>query len=289
MAFSPLDLRWALTTSFPPLDFVLPGLLPGTLGTLIAPGGTGKSQFMLDTSISLALGRSVADGLFPAKTPAKVVYLAGEESGRLLAERLRSHLTDRERNDPSLYENLILLPMAGETCELITGGRPTALHTELGALAKGARLIVIDPLRRMHDGDENSSSDMTRVVIAMEQLATVTGAAVIGLHHANRASSADASSQNSARGSSALVDGARWQVNLSRMDGKTADRYGITEAERTLYVALDFAKANYLAAQPRIWLKRGSGGRLTLAQLSTAQPTAKSRNSTAGAYLLPTH
>lgn len=275
MALQKLDLNWALTAALPPLDFVLPGLLPGTFGLLVAPGATGKSQLALDIAISIALGRPVAGGLFPASHPGKVVFLAGEESDRLLAERIRGLLLLDEQGDPNLYNNLILLPMAGESCMLLSDGRPTTLYDELRDVSEGARLIIIDPLRRMHGGDENNSGDMTRFVVAMEQLAKATGAAVVGVHHANRASVADTSSQHAARGSSALVDGARWQLNLSRLDEKTADQHMISDADRPHYVTLDFAKTNYLPPRPRCWLKRGPGGRFSLAQLPTATPKGK--------------
>lgn len=78
MPLQPLNLTWALTAPLPPLDFVLPGLLPGTFGLVVAPGATGKSQLALDIATSVALGRSVAGDLFPACPPAKVVFLAGE-------------------------------------------------------------------------------------------------------------------------------------------------------------------------------------------------------------------
>lgn len=283
MPLKPLDLTWALTAPLPPLDFVLPGLLPSTFGLLIAPGATGKSQLALDFATSISLGRPVAGGLFPASKPGKVVFLAGEESDRLFAERIRSLLLLDEQGAPCLHDNLVLLPMAGESCTLLADGRPTALYDELRTISMRARLIIVDPLRRMHAGDENNSSDMTNFVVAMEQLAKATGAAVIGLHHANRASAGDTASQNAARGSSALVDGARWQLNLSRMDEKTADLHRISEAERPLYAALDFAKTNYLAPRPRCWLKRGPGGRFSVVQLPNA--TSKGR-AVGGARLL---
>jgi len=284
MPLRPLDLTWALTAPLPPLDFVLPGLLPGTFGLLVAPGATGKSQLALDVAVSIALGRAIADGLFPAVQPGKVVFLAGEESDRLLAERLRNLLRLDEHADPAIQSNLVLLPRAGESCTLLDDGRPTTLYDELRAVSEGARLVIVDPLRRMHGGDENNSSDMTRFVVAMEQLAKATGAAVLGLHHANRASATDTASQNAARGSSALVDGARWQLNLARMDEKTAGQHLISETERPQYVALDFAKTNYLPPRPRCWLKRGPGGRFSLVQLPSVVPT-KGR-SVGGARLL---
>jgi RecA-family ATPase len=140
-------------------------------------------------------------------------------------------------------------------------------------------------MRRLHDGDENNSADMTRLVVALENLGKHTGAAILGLHHANRSASSDMSTQHASRGSSALVDGARWQINLSRMDEKTAGTYSIPERERYEYVALDFVKSNYLPPRPRSWLQRQPGGRLKLANLANPQQKPKGR-AFAGARLL---
>lgn len=269
MHLQQLDLNWAFTACLPPLNPVMPGLLPGSFGLIVAPGATGKSQLALDIAASLALGRPIAGGLFSAAPAGKVVYLAGEESDRLVAERIRSIVRLDEQCDPGLYENLIILPLAGESCALLENGHPTQIYHQLREIAQGARLIIIDPVRRTHDGDENSSFDMAKFVVAMERLAKATGAAVVGLHHANRTSSAsgDSASQNASRGSSALVDGARWQINLSKMDEKTAEQRMISDADRTNYVALDFAKTNYLPPRPRCWLRRGPGGQLSIVQL----------------------
>lgn len=276
MPLQKLDLNWALNASLPPLQFVLPGLLPGSLGLIVAPGGTGKSQLALDIAVSKALGRAIAGGLFPALPASKVVVLAGEESDRLIAERLRPLVQIDEQSSACLYENLIVFPMAGDSCALLEHGRPTQLYHELMACAQGASLVIVDPVRRMHTGDENNSGDMADFVTAMERLAKATGAAVVGLHHANRLSAGDTASQNAARGSSALVDGARWQINLSRMDEKTAERHMIADADRMSYLALDFAKTNYLSPRPRSWLKRGPGGQLSSVTLPSAMSKSRS-------------
>lgn len=285
MTLRPLDLPWALHSELPPLDFVLPGLMPGALGLLVGIGGTGKSFLALETATSLSVGRAIAGGLFPASPPGRVVYLAGEESDRLLAERLRGtlDLAGRSQLDP---KNLILLPLAGQDCRLVSQGAPTDLLSELKERAQGARLIIIDPIRRFHDGDENDSSAMTRLVVVLESLAKHTGAAVLALHHANRASASDGGSQHASRGSTALVDGARWQLNLSVMDEKTAAAHGFTETERLSHIAADIAKSNYLPPKDRSWLKRHLGGGLRLVKLDAVQVQAK-RKTLGGARLIP--
>lgn len=38
----------------PPLDFVMPGLVKGTVGSIVSPGGVGKSWFVLEAATSIA-------------------------------------------------------------------------------------------------------------------------------------------------------------------------------------------------------------------------------------------
>src|SRR5690554_4165923 len=45
------------------LDFVLPLLLVGTVGLLVAPGGTGKSTMLLQIAANVALGKD-REGFF---------------------------------------------------------------------------------------------------------------------------------------------------------------------------------------------------------------------------------
>jgi len=253
----PLDLNWALNADLPALDFVLPGLEPEMFGLIVAPGGTGKTFFGLDLAVSVALGRSTA----------RAVYLAAEESGRMLAERLRSLTRASERRNANLHQNLLVLPLLGEKGYLIEGGKTTPLFEQVKTLAAGARLIIVDPVRLLHDGEENDSASAALFVKVMGQLAKACEAAVIGVHHANRASGENAGSQHAARGSSALVDGARWQLNLSRMGEKDSEKYGIQGDDRMRYVALHVAKANYLASCSRRWLARNADGRLSLVEL----------------------
>jgi len=263
-----LDIDWALDADLPQPDFVLPGLEPKSFSLIVAPGGTGKTFFGLDVAISVVLGRSIAGGLFPAAPPAKAVYLAAEEQEVMLARRLRDLTRADERAaDSKLRQNLIVFPLQGEDSVLVKDGETTPLFETVKTLSAGARLIIVDPIRHLHNGEENDSTSAARFVNVMGQLAKMCGAAVIGVHHANRASGENAGSQHAARGSSALVDGARWQLNLSRMSEKDSEKYGIQGDDRMRYVALHVAKANYLASCSRRWLARNADGRLSLVEL----------------------
>lgn len=60
-----------------PLDFVLPGMLAGTVGSIISPGGVGKSMFALQLAVQIAGGPDML-GLGDLKC-GRVIYLPAED------------------------------------------------------------------------------------------------------------------------------------------------------------------------------------------------------------------
>jgi RecA-family ATPase len=74
---------------------------------------------------------------------------------------------------------------------------------------------------------------VTRFVEAVERVAQATGATVLIIHHANKGSiNAVEQNQSASRGSSALTDGVRLQMNLATMDANGAKKFGIPEEQR---------------------------------------------------------
>jgi RecA-family ATPase len=277
MKLKPLDI--ASTLASPPKmpEQVYPGLYAGSLGNLNAPGGTGKSFLAMEFCIAMAAGLPPAGGVFPSSgNPAKAFMLAGEETSPLVSQRLHAIVdsltgsgqgelygsTNRAELEALLQKNLVIYPFAGESARLLNAnGSDTELLAELKKVCVGARLIVLDPLRRLHDGDENDSGAMTRVVCGLESLAMATGAAVIVVHHSSRAADLNGygGSQHASRGSTALPDGVRWQANLVAMSEKEAEVLQVRD-DRRFYLRLVIPKANYMPPFPAVWMRRQKGG-----------------------------
>lgn len=249
----------------PPLDFVLPGLLAGTVASLVAPGAMGKSFLLLAIAIALVLGIPVAGGVFPAPRRGKVVLFAAEEQRGILLDRLEAHGVR-----PEIMTDLVVYPLAGHSpCLLTSKGVPfDAWVDAIIELCQGARLIIIDPLRRFHDSDENDSAHATRLVQTLEHIAQATGAAVLISHHANKSATLNGQGgeQGASRGASALTDALRWQANLVGMSEHEANTYGITPEERGEWVrlALSTAKNNYGRKAADVWMRRNEKGVLRL-------------------------
>lgn len=248
----------------PPVDWVLPGLKRRGIGCIASPGGTGKSFLLLATAIGIARGEPIAGGVWPSQTQGKVVYFAGEEDEETLLERLEAYGMPEDTLDA-----LDVVPMAGYTPDLLDakGRQVVGWMDAIAEKAQGARLTIIEPIRRFFSADENDSGHMTRLVQTLEEIARMTDSAVMLAHHSSRSAALNGLVGSAgARGSTAFTDALRWQIGLETMTEERATEAGIPDDERRQWVrlALSEAKMNYSAVQRDVWMRRGTGGVLAL-------------------------
>lgn len=273
MIWMPLDVRDALAGPPPVIDYVLPNLPVGATGILCGPGGVGKTTAGTQLAVELVLGIPLLGGLFPAHPSGDVLLVLAEEPAEIMAKRLRDvastsmtaqALQGRRKDDihALLAARLKVYPLAGQEVAILLRGVASRRLGELQKLAKGCRLVIVDPLRRFHDGNENDSGAMTDVVQAFERIAREAGAALIVIHHANKASamSPPGDWQQSSRGSSALSDAVRWQANLASMTPDEAKQHRVADDDRFRYVRFSLVKSNYGPLPPSVWLRRLEGG-----------------------------
>lgn len=257
-AFKRLDLRNVFSSAPPPLDFVLPGMIAGTVGALVAQGGAGKSWIALELAAAVAGGPDLLEIGIETKGP--VLYLPAEDPELALRHRLfsaASHFDDTARDH--LAERLEIVPLMGRAVDLMTPAWASAVER----MAEGKRLVVIDTLRRFHTGDENSAGDMAKLLGAMERICEATGASMLFLHHTAKGAALNGAGdqQQASRGSSVLVDNVRGgQFNLLGMSDADARNHGVDPADRRQFVRLVQAKANFGPPIPDLWFRRADGG-----------------------------
>ncbi len=259
--------RWLLEDCFP----------AEKVGMLIATGGTGKSQFALQLAISVATGEGLA-GAWQIGEHGAVLALFAEDDDEEIHRRFRNCINSTAlgvRDAVEFYKrlesNLYVKSMVAGNNLLTTAVRgsevaQTDYVQRLALTVAGLpniKLIIIDPASRFRGGDENASQDVTRFVEALEAIAKATGAAVLVLHHMNKAAAnSTEQSQGASRGSSALTDGVRWQMNLATFTKAEAAEHNIPDDQRGYYLTATVTKNNYAAPQPKVILKRGDGGYL---------------------------
>lgn len=270
-----IDILKAFDTEPRPLDFVLPGLLAGTVGALFSPGATGKSFLLLEAAMGISC--SVAGGDLLDMRPAhsgRVVYLAAEDPEPVLQHRLRSmgkYLPFAARE--AIAEFLDLQAVVGKRIDLMNDRQ----LDRLVEYAKGARLIVIDTISRMHRLDENSTGDMSQLLGGLEYAASETGAPLVFAHHVAKSAAREGQGdqQHAARGSSVLTDNARWGAALTRMTATESMDYSddpiglrpVGADARRWYIRMSIPKNNYSEPIDDRWYRREDGGVLRPANL----------------------
>lgn len=236
----------------------------GKVGVIAAPGGTGKTMAAVGLALAVATGREwlrpgtwkgpnkPPDGI-RVDTPGQVAVLLGEEDGEDIRRRLyytgqMMGLDHEDRRRAS--DRLFLAGLAGKDVSLVDqnggfDGKLASLRRVLEARAgEGWSLVLVDPLSRFAGiGAETDNALATRFVQALEQLTSLPGnPAVLFIHHERKGGGDGAAA---IRGSSGLVDGARWALRLVPLmdpkDGRA--RWTTQNGERA--VKMELVKTNY--------------------------------------------
>jgi len=122
-------------------------------------------------------------------------------------------------------------------------------------------VFVVDPFIETHEVNENSNEQIKAVAAMFRGIARKGDCAVLLVHHTVKpplaSSDGHAGDMNTAGGASALTGVARIVQTLFSMSAKDAERYGIADEDRHLYVRLDDAKANVgLITNRAAWFRR---------------------------------
>lgn len=284
----PLDLLSACDTKPPELDFVLPGMLAGTVCGIVSPGGVGKSMLALQLSALLS-GVDTLDEAFGKPKPGKTTILALEDPALIIQHRVHNIMrAARDGFSPAGWspkngtsaqpwsDNCKIIPLCG------SGWRVDQLggYDDLCNYAAGQRLAIVDTLRRAHVQDENDNGAMSGVLNLFERAAAATGAIFLLLHHVPKPSGGISTT---ARGASAITDNMRYLATLRAMRDDEAERLELNPAERWRHVIFEPAKNNYCPPSGPLWFIKSHGGVLEFQGkldefLSRAKDVPKKRN-----------
>lgn len=268
----PLAIMDCFTKTPPIPDLVLPGLRVASVGSIVSPGGTGKSMLALQFALFVSAGidhlgilteiaraADFANADQPART-GKVVYLSAEDGADVLHERLfalGAHLSAQQRE--AVATNLQLIDMTAQGGDLFESDFRNAVQAEM----TDARLLIIDTLRTFHSQDESDNGQMSLLITWLRRMAVVKQCAIVFLHHTSKAAALNGLGdvQQASRGASALTDNIRWQAFLSGLSkDETLDGKVVLPEERGLFVRYGVSKQNYGKKMADVWLRRGDGG-----------------------------
>ncbi len=209
----------------------------GTTSMVVAPGGTGKTWFVLQLALRIVR----------EDHKSKVFLWLSEDPDGIVRGRydaikkniLIGKYDVGDRIDISTEDPLLLLETHGKTAKL--SSKFYAMKREL----REYDVIVIDPLLAFYGGDENDNSQARVFMQPFLNWARHEGKAIIFLHHSRKGDSTGASR---ARGAGAIVDAVRCVYDMEKITVRKNDKL-IPDPEQLEKRVFTLTKDNYGAAR----------------------------------------
>lgn len=171
------DAKWLMEQAFPPIQYVVPGIIPEGMTLLVAAPKIGKSWLVLGLALEISTGGS-AFGAIPTGDPRPVLYLALEDGPRRLQSRIR---TLKPASTSPLLQFLTAV-REGQVVEIIA--------TFLNQHAGQDPVVILDTLGKVMP---NGSSTKTQYAADYDFLGAlkgtcdaVPGSSLVIVHHTRK-------------------------------------------------------------------------------------------------------
>lgn len=271
------QILWSESVEPVHIEYVLPGLPLGAVGMIVGPGSVGKTFLAMDLGASVALGESISgmtDG-YATPTQGRTALVLGEDPTNIIRNRLSDIIAQHKLTSEHLTlldQRMKIVSMVGEDMRLVEMDRNQpqdgAFLGRLEALCRGRRLVILDPLIRLHDGDENDNNVANKLLLAIQRVALKTNCTILLLHHVGKG---DKAGWQAARGASAYTTSVRWQMNVQPPSEDQITELNLDGGERDpdLFIHCSGVKTNYGPKQrDGFWMRRARGGALVAVDMA---------------------
>lgn len=168
-----LPLNHLMAQNFPPVEWLVQDLIPEDAVVLLsAPPASFKTWFALELAKSVASGTKFLDKF--ATKPTSILIMDAESGDRQLHDHFKKLHVDSEAN---IYY--------ADCCSWYLNKDGAAEKLGVQCYENDINLIIFDSLVRFHDGDENSSKEMSKVFKAFSYLKK-QGITSLILHHTRK-------------------------------------------------------------------------------------------------------
>lgn len=246
-------------------DCIVSGLLYADVGVLIAPGGTGKTTWMLMLAACVVLGLDFLGQRVERSGP--VIILTSEDPREMLVARLR-RIAESMALSPAdierLRQRIIISDVTGSGLRLTTvvadSVRPDDVVDSIAIAAADIKpaLIVIDPAVSFGVGESRVNDAEQGLIEAARRLRRILNCGVLYVHHTGKQNARDgAVDQYAGRGGSAFADGARMVLvlqSLSEVEWKKKTGLPLSNGEQGLILARP--KISYCPTQGPLYIRR---------------------------------
>lgn len=170
---------WLSTQLLPPVEYVVPGVIPEGLTLLVAPPKVGKSWMVLGIALAAAVGGHVFGAIPVDRRP--VLYLALEDGPRRLQSRMRALGID---HGP---DGLMFLPRLDTPAA-------AAIQAFLDRHGPDKPLVILDTLgkiRGTYGGNDAYGHDYTQMSALKDLVDAMPGSSLVVVHHTNKGEKTD--------------------------------------------------------------------------------------------------
>lgn len=256
---------WVPPEEIPPLDWLFGHwILRDEVSFVVAPGGLGKSTFLVGTALSLVTGKNFFGKELPSG-PMRVWLWNLEDSIAMMTRSIQATAKIHGIHTRDLGDRLFL-DSARDGSPLCTATRTrdglelrSPVHEALVIALREKKIdvLIVDPFVSSHEANENDNGEIDKVAKQWCRVAQEANCAIILCHHTSKAGSAEVNTM-SARGAVAMTAAARIVLVLNPMTGADASRLGIEEDERWRLVRVTMDKSNRAPLERADWFRKAS-------------------------------
>jgi predicted ATP-dependent serine protease len=161
----------------PPIDYIIPNLISNSsLNVFYGEGGSKKTYSALSMAVAVANGKDWLN-FHTKKCP---VLIIDEESGdKRLSRRLNETMKGANCDASGQIFYICLEGIKLDKKDNIESVESAIIDTK-------AKLVIIDALADVMDGDENSKKDVQPIMNSLRKIADNTDSAILLIHHSNK-------------------------------------------------------------------------------------------------------
>ena len=186
---------------------------------LYGPPKSGKTFITIDLMLSAVIGSSWCNDRFTAPKPRRVIYCAGE-GHRGLGKRISAAIECRDISPEQISDRLRIVPLVPQLygngvmdLGAITSDNVRYFINEVKATGFNPDMVVIDTYNRATLGaEENSNSNASIIMRALQSIQQELDCAVLVVHHAGK--------DGKFRGASAVIGSADLVLQVERSEYK---------------------------------------------------------------------
>lgn len=170
---------WLTAQHFPPVEYVVPGLIPEGLTLLVAPPKIGKSWMVLGLSKACAEGSAAFEAIKVKRRP--VLYLALEDGPRRLQDRL-AHIGMTDGAPDLMFMTDV------------PAGPVATIRAYVDRYADRNPLVILDTLGKVRDvygGNDAYQKDYGQMSMLKDIVDAYPGSSLIVVHHTNKGERSD--------------------------------------------------------------------------------------------------